>query len=459
MASLDDGSEVRTRFWNLRIPGHDNQTHAAELVVEDGRVTDVLPAGMETASGNEEWHDLEDALVLPGVVDAGVRLAEGEGVATGTTSAVAGGVTCLLWLPDSTSQRTLEDRARATASEAQIDLLIAARAPGGSDWRDRIENLAAAGVAAIEVDAVGDSSSVTGSLPPPLRELLKVTAALELPVVARPQPYDLVGELERRAQGRGDDDLASWAATRPAALEATAISRLVGACRATGASVHVHAVSSSEGLDAVSAARFEGLPLSSATCPHYLEFTLDDLFDRGPGLATDPALRTAADRDRLWQGLASGELDAVASDHDPVDRTATAPTGSVWTTRPGLPGTELLLPYLFSYGVCAERLTLEQLVRITATGPARALGVQHRKGRLAPGLDADFVVFDEEARWTVRGANGHGRQTTTPLEGRELTGRVREVFLRGRSVYRRHPDGHEDFAPAGTGHVVSPRVA
>jgi dihydroorotase-like cyclic amidohydrolase len=276
-------------------------------------------------------------------------------------------------------------------------------------------------------------------------------------VIARPRPVDLVRSLDERARRDDGEPLARWATARTPGLEATAVTRLIEACRATGTRVHVHALSAAESLDVLSAARLEGLPVTGATCPHYLEFTLEDLLERGAELLTDPVLRSDADRERLWQGLASAELDAVASDHDPSRWPDERTTGSPWTDRPGLSVVELSLPYLLTVGLHGDRLTLERLVRITSFLPATILGLSHRKGRLAPGLDADFAVLDDVADWTVHAGSLHGLQRSTPFEGRRFTARVRATYLRGRCIYRLDTDGAETVGPPGTGRLMVPR--
>ena len=97
------------------------------------------------------------------------------------------------------------------------------------------------------------------------------------------------------------------------------------------------------------------------------------------------------------------------------------------------------------------------MCELLSEAPARFLGIERRKGRLAPGLDADFVAFDDAETWTVRSDQLHNLNRYTPLEGRELTGRVRAVYLRGKEVYRRSDDGGETFAPPGTGEWVRRR--
>jgi dihydroorotase-like cyclic amidohydrolase len=194
--------------------------------------------------------------------------------------------------------------------------------------------------------------------------------------------------------------------------------------------------------------------VSAETCPHFLEFTVGDLQRLGSLLKTAPVVKSEQDRDRLWQGIASRELSFVTTDHAPAQWPEEKTTGSIWTDYGGIPGVELMVPYLFSEGVCKGRITLERFTQITASEPARFFGIDHRKGAIARGFDADFVVLDDHDTWTVRASNLHNLNRYTPLEGSRLTGRVRATYLRGICVYQRRPDGTEFFAPGGTGAFI-----
>jgi dihydroorotase-like cyclic amidohydrolase len=201
-------------------------------------------------------------------------------------------------------------------------------------------------------------------------------------------------------------------------------------------------------------ARNEGVAISAETCPHFLQFTLDDLLRQGSLLKTAPVVKSIDDRERLWQGLAGGEIEYIATDHAAAQWPEEKNTGSIWTDYGGVPGVETMLPYLYSEGVSADRITLERLVELTAEAPARFFGIDHRKGALREGHDADFVVFDDAVRWRVAAAELHSLNRYTPFDGHELTGRVRATYLRGQAVYERKADGRELFAPAGRGRWI-----
>ena len=459
---------MRTRYFNLRVPTQGSETESVELVVADGRFEEILPAGSATAAGDDQWIDLEGALVLPGVIDGHVHFddpgfTQREDFASGTSAAAAGGVTCVVdmpctSLPPVTTANALENKLKIIGPKAHVDYMlwggVSGNAVTNQQWRQHLADLADAGVAAIKIYMLSGMETFRDLTTSEIREVLTQTHKLGIPVGIHAEDRSLVDELTERAKGRGDDSPAAYASARPAAAEATAVMAAIEAVRDTGARVHIVHLASGEALDMVSAARFEDLPVSAETCPHYLQFTTEDFSRMGSVLKTAPVVKEESDRQRLWQGLESGELSFVATDHAAARWPDEKETGSIWTDYGGVPGVELLLPYLYSEGVVAGRITLERLTELLCFEPARFFGIDHRKGRLRAGGDADFVVFDEGARWTVKANALHNLNRYTPFEGFELTGRVRATYVRGLCAFERRAEGTEFFSPAGTGEWI-----
>ena len=464
---------MRTRYFNLRIPDEGNSTVFAELVVEDGRFEEVLPAGGATAAGGEQWVDLDGALVLPGAIDCHVHFDDPgfthrEDFESGTRAAAAGGVTCVAdmpctSLPPITDVDALTNKLQVIRSKALVDYVlwggVSSNTLGETGWQERLTGLADAGVGAIKVYLLSGMESFRDVGPEALHEILTHTCRLGIPVGVHAEDRSIVQRLTRRAHDDHEDSPAAYAASRPSEAEVAAVAACIDACRATGARVHIVHVASGEAIDLISAARIEDLPISAETCPHYLEFTLQDFEKLGSILKTAPVVKDAVDRDRLWRGVASGDVSFVATDHAAGQWPEEKQTASIWSDYGGVPGVELMLPYLFSEGVRGRRIDLERLVQITASEPARFLGIDHRKGKLCAGYDADFVVFDERQRWTVRAEDLHNLNRYTPLEGRELTGRVRSTFVRGRRVFDLTNEGGVEFGDPGDGHWVRRGVA
>jgi dihydropyrimidinase len=241
----------------------------------------------------------------------------------------------------------------------------------------------------------------------------------------------------------GDTAPRHHAATRSTEAEAVATHRAMAFAHATGAPVHVVHLSCAAALGHVAAARADGVRATAETCPHYLALT-DARYDEADPLecakcVISPPLRPAADRDALWAGLAAGDLALVATDHVP-DRVAVE-KGEAARGVPfdrisnGAPGIETLLSVVYGEGVASGRISVERMVDLLATTPARRFGLG-RKGAIETGRDADLVLFDPTARRTIRAADLHHTSDFTPYEGLDVAGSVRSVFVRGRAVIR-----------------------
>ena len=245
------------------------------------------------------------------------------------------------------------------------------------------------------------------------------------------------------ALARGDTAPQFHASTRSTEAEAVATHRVMAFARAADVPVHVVHLSSAAALRHVREAKARGVRAHAETCPHYLALT--DACYTSPNLASvaecviSPPLRPVSDQDALWAGLAGGALDLIATDHVPdrmaVEKAAAVRGISFDQVSNGAPGIETLLAIAYSEGVAKGRLTVERMVDLLATAPARLFGLE-RKGAIEPGRDADLVLFDPAARRTLRAADLHHTSDYTPYEGFEVTGAVRSVFVRGRPVIR-----------------------
>jgi dihydropyrimidinase len=245
------------------------------------------------------------------------------------------------------------------------------------------------------------------------------------------------------ALGRGDTAPRFHASTRSTEAEAVATHRVMAFAHAADVPVHVVHLSSASALRHVRDAKARGVRAHAETCPHYLALT-DDRYT-SPNLASvaecviSPPLRPLSDQEALWAGLASGSLDLIATDHVPdrmaIEKAEALRGVSFDKVSNGAPGIETLLAIAYSEGVAKGRITIERLVDVLATSPARLFGLT-RKGAIEPGLDADLVLFDPSAQRTIRAADLHHTSDYTPYEGFSIRGAVRSVFVRGHPVIR-----------------------
>jgi dihydroorotase-like cyclic amidohydrolase len=232
----------------------------------------------------------------------------------------------------------------------------------------------------------------------------------------------------------GKGGLSAWNASRPPFLEADAVQRAGLFARQTGARLYIVHTSSKLALDEAKRARGAGTDITIETCPHYLTHSVD--WTRGDVGKINPPLRERSDCEALWDGIAEGSIDTVATDH--IHRDLSAKEGGIWKASPGCPGIDTLLPVLLSEGHHKRKLPLGRIADLVAHTPARAMGLAHRKGRIAVGLDADFAIVDVQEEHTPRQDNLHSSAGYSIYEGVTLRGRVRHTLVGGRFVLRDH---------------------
>lgn len=245
------------------------------------------------------------------------------------------------------------------------------------------------------------------------------------------------------ALAHGDTAPRFHATSRSTEAEAVATHRVMAFARAAEVPVHVVHLSSAAALAHVAAAKAAGIRAHAETCPHYLALTAARYdapdFETVAGSVISPPLRSTADLEAMWSGLGAGALDLIATDHVPdrmgVEKAEARRGVPFDQISNGAPGIETLLSIAYSEGVAKGRLTVERMVDVIATTPARLFGLA-RKGAIEVGRDADLVLFDPSAQRTLRATDLHHTSDYTPYEGFSLTGAVRSVFVRGRPVVR-----------------------
>jgi allantoinase len=425
----------------------------ASVLVRDGVIREV--AEFDQAPAGAVPLDFGERVLFPGVVDTHVHVnepgrTEWEGFDTATRAAAAGGVTTLVDMPlnsvpATTTPEALRAKRRAAEGRTRVDVgFWGGVVPGNAD---RLRTLREAGVLGFKcflVPSGVDEFAHVGEAD--LRAALPVLAELGAPLLAH---AELPGPLERAARAgepAPPDSYAGWLRSRPPAAEVEAVELLVRLCREYGAPVHLVHLSSAEALHRVREAKEAGLPLTAETCPHYLHFAAEEIPDGATELKCAPPIREREHREALWGALGAGVLDLVASDHSPAPPEMKArETGDFLAAWGGIASLQLTLPVVWR-GARERGYTLLHLAEWLSAAPARLAGLERKKGAIAPGCDADLVVFDPDTEFLVEPGHLHHRHPLSPYVGSILPGVVEATFLRGTLVYER---GHFPAAPTG----------
>ena len=219
--------------------------------------------------------------------------------------------------------------------------------------------------------------------------------------------------------------------TRPAALEEEAVFRAIRMAEVTRCPLYIVHNSTARAMRHIREAQEAGLSVYAETCPQYLTLTQEIIEERGALAKIGPPIRTAEDRSALWDALAEGVIQVVATDHAPKHKDV---HGDFLKQPFGSPQIETLLPLVYDGGVNTGRISVVRLVQVLCENPARIFGLHPKKGTIAVGSDADLVVFDPNREFTIRAENQHSNAGYTLYEGRTVLGWPEMSFQRGRRV-------------------------
>src|SRR5947208_6064010 len=265
----------------------------------------------------------------------------------------------------------------------------------------------------------------------------------------------VIDVLVKKALAEGKTAPKYHALTRPVRAEAEATHRAIALAEIAGVPVYIVHLSAAEALEMVTEARDRGLPAYAETCPQYLFLSYDNYeepgFD-GAKYVMSPPLRAKEKQDQLWRGLAFNDLQAIATDHCPFCMKEQKEMGrNDFSKIPnGAPGIETRMSLVYDGGVRPGRISLNRLVELTSTSPAKIFGLFPRKGTIAPGSDADIVIFDPEKKVRLSAKTLHMKVDYNPYEGREVLCANSTVISRGRVVI----DGGKFVGRAGSGSFI-----
>jgi dihydroorotase len=409
-------------------------TSAADVLLEGERIAAIAPYGTLSAP---HVIDAAERLVIPGIVDSHVHTRDPgqthkEDFRSASCAAAHGGVTTIMAMPNTAplvDSAKGFDAAAAAGSASIVDFAIQALAHGSS--LENIPALAERGAVSFELFLGGGPPALVTRERPVQNSLFAAVAAADGLLGLYPDDPDVSAELDCGA------DAQAIGRAHPAEIEAGALMTALALAAARHCRVHLRQVSAALSVAAIAELKRHGMPglLTAETTPHHLVLTMEEFIRFGPHGLIMPPLRSQEDANALWCALERGDIDTIGSDHAPHHADEkNAGLDDLRKAPPGFPGLETFLPAVLTE--CRRRGFPDRFfVRAASEAPARLFGLDHRKGTIAPGLDADLVIVDDRVNEVIDSGTFLSKAKYSPFHGRRVSARVDLTMVRGETVY------------------------
>ena len=419
-----------------------------DIAVHDGKIValgrgDAMPKTTNTV-------DAGGLFLLPGAIDSHVHVrdpgrTDREDFGTATRAAAISGITMICEMPIASpsvhNPQILAERIAIVQPSAYVDFAMYGGA--ASDNLDEIPALANAGIISFKTFRtaipVGREKEFIGLCCPDPGAFLHVllhTAKTGRPAAVHAEDEYILAQIANELKAAGDNGPTSHGRARPPVVEEACVAQSIALARAANAWLHIVHVSSPYSVDLIRQARAAGVKVTCETCPPYLFLTDADLVTHGPYAKTNPPVRAESFVEAMWERVARGDIDIIGTDHSPfLANEKEVGWENMWAAPPGAPGIEILVPLMLT-AVANGRISLERLVAVLSANSAAIFGVQGRKGVIAVGADADFMLVDmaAEGQIDVTTWQSKSRVTARLWHGRQTRGAVVSTYVRGQQV-------------------------
>lgn len=437
----------------------------SDLLIEDGRIAAWIPATAEVADA--EIVDASGLWVMPGAIDVHTHFEEPdprmlEGFKTGSHAAAAGGITTVIEMPQAHPTSTTAAHLREKAGIADRNSIVDMAFWGGVILQnDQTEQdllaMANAGAVAFKSFMASSSPFFPAVDNDQLARAMVVAQETGLPYGLHAEDNAMLKAGIARMQAAGRVDPMAHAESRPPVVETVAVACALALAEETGAPVHICHAASAGALALIAEAKSRGVSVTCETCPQYLVLNTDDLVRlKGFGRCA-PALRSQDEVERIWDFVLDGTIDLLCSDHCGFTyESKAAGESDIFAVPLGLQGIQNLVVATFSEGVVRRGLSPSSWIAMLTAHPARVFDLAPRKGSLAPGADADVMLFDPGLTWEVNVEDHLHRQPWSPYAGKTMQGRVRRTIRRGETIFDDQLSGRDRITAApGSGRAIT----
>ena len=431
---------------NGRIIMHNND-FTADIFIDQGKIKTIFE---RITSPANQTVNAQGKYVIPGGIDVHTHLdmplgdtTSSDDFRSGTIAAAFGGTTSIIDFPTQQRGKSIEEALDIWFAKAESRACI--------DYgfhmiitdlslvdKTSLQKLVKQGITSFKLFmAYPNTLMLTDA---DLYQVMEYTRELGALVTLHAENGPVIDQLIHQALRAGKKAPIYHALTRPAVLEGEAVNRAVSLAQLAGCPLYIVHLSTIDGLEVVKRARQQGLPVYAETCPQYLVLSLQNMIDleqtEGAKYVFTPPLREKEHQKKLWQGIADGIIQVVATDHCPFNfQGQKINSYDSFTEIPnGLPGIENRLALIYEEGVIRERITLNRWVDLCSTAPAKLFGLYPQKGTIREGSDADLVIWDPDREQTISATDHHMNVDYNPYENRKSSGSVHTVVSRGEVI-------------------------
>ncbi len=408
------------------------------------RIEKIIPAHKDNDKSAENIIDIKGKILIPGGIDSHVHFNDPgftaqEDFKTGTLSAAYGGITTIIdmpctSLPPVTSVKNLENKLNIVKEKSVVDFAFWGGINGAEQINSKIveklKKLKKKGVTAFKIYTISGMPTYKSLTYEQIDKLFELAQNENFIFAFHAEDLNIIESSINKLSNGEKKTIKGYLLSRPIEAEVIAIKNIIKIAKKYNTKIHIVHISTKEGLKLV-----ESYKNSTAeTCPHYLEFTEDDLYTLKGRLKTAPVVKKLDDKEYLRESVMNGKINFITTDHAGTDFEKNKLYEDFSKVYNGIPGTQFMLPYLFTSFYDKKLITLKRIIEITSQNPAKLYGLFSQKGSLEIGKDADFTIMDKKG-FVVNEQNLKSKGKYSPFNGKKFSYQVNKTILRGEIIF------------------------